>query len=1069
MSFDKSKLMDVVQNVYAYKRGEAYAADGRVHISINAVESGIRTVMADVSDNNGKENRVTVRIDDATSEIQNYSCTCPVYLEKDGGCKHVAAAVLAACGNEAPRSAESAQVKKAEVKSDMSVSLLIKAYANEIDEEEADACGAEIKPVIQQTFEDVTLGFRIGSDKFYVIKDLKKFKQNMLDNETVEYGKSFTFTHSFARLNRQSRALASFILSHVSDEPDKMYYLASPQKQLNADGYLLDDFFAIYTEDTILFDNKGVPHEYNVRRENPKISIRLINSTADSYKLKLDDDIAILGTGMLCYMVSEDNIYVCDKAFTSSAAALVELLCRRKSGVNISHNDIKTFYGTVIQPALEYISLEAAVDIEQLAPVPLESKLYLDMPQDNVVTAELKFCYGDEVHAAFQPALISRSPDLKGEVRAQRLLSRFFSDIDEVEGIARINGNEAELFTLIDRGIDTLSEHMTIYATDRFKTLKVRPQVKMSIGVRIESDLLHLDIDVEDFDINELVEIIASCREGNEYHKLADGSFVKLTDTSVSELSEIADTLNLSDKDLLEKSVIMPRYRMLYLDSVLKQNKQIRFERDKAFRKTVRELKSVTDSDLVIPRSLEHTLRGYQVTGYRWMKTISAYGFGGILADDMGLGKTLETIAFLLSEKEDNGSCKALVVCPSSLVLNWENEFKRWAPSLTTAVVMGNAAEREEIIAAGNPDVFITSYDLLKRDILHYDGISFRFEIIDEAQYIKNHTTQNSKAVKVVKSDIRFALTGTPVENNLAELWSVFDYLMPGYLYNYNKFRDKFEIPVIRENDEKALESLRRLALPFILRRMKKDVLKELPEKTETVLYAAFDEEQRRLYDATAMQMRSDIRKRMAENGEENNRFEILAMLTKLRQICCAPTLAVKKKQEIIPSAKLEMCMELTQNCVESGHRVLIFSQFTSMLDIIAENLEEMGIAYYTITGKTKSKERIHLVNSFNRNDTPVFLISLRAGGTGLNLTGADVVIHFDPWWNMSAQNQATDRAYRIGQLNRVQVYKLIAKDTIEEKIVELQGEKNRLAESVIKDGDGGIMRMSPAELLEML
>jgi SNF2 family DNA or RNA helicase len=363
-------------------------------------------------------------------------------------------------------------------------------------------------------------------------------------------------------------------------------------------------------------------------------------------------------------------------------------------------------------------------------------------------------------------------------------------------------------------------------------------------------------------------------------------------------------------------------------------------------------------------------------------------------------------------------------------------------------------------------DVVFTSYDLLKRDIESYEEAEFRFVVIDDAQYIKNQNTQNAKAVKRLKGGTRIALTGTPIENSLAELWSIFDFLMPGYLYTYNHFKSKYETRITKKNDSAASERLRELVRPFILRRLKGSVLKELPEKIESVSYSTMSDEQRKLYIAAMAQAKKDLSAKLEESGAAQSRIMILAALTRLRQICCDPSLVYDGYGG--GSAKLDACMELIASCIDGGHRILLFSQFTSMLAIIEERISADGIPYCILTGSTPKTERLRLVNSFNDGDTPIFLISLKAGGTGLNLTGADIVIHYDPWWNVSAQNQATDRAHRIGQTNAVQVFKLIAKDSVEERILEMQAKKAALADAVIEEGGGELAALTEEELLSL-
>lgn len=433
----------------------------------------------------------------------------------------------------------------------------------------------------------------------------------------------------------------------------------------------------------------------------------------------------------------------------------------------------------------------------------------------------------------------------------------------------------------------------------------------------------------------------------------------------------------------------------------------------------------------------------------------------------MGLGKTLQVIAVLLAAKEDAERATSLVVAPASLVFNWGEEFARFAPELKVSLITGTQEERRRKIENWqDADVLVTSYDLLKRDIDQYEDKHFSYQIIDEAQYIKNHTTAAAKAVKVIHSDTRFALTGTPIENRLSELWSIFDYLMPGFLYGYDTFKKELETPIVKNGDEEAMKRLQKMTGPFILRRLKEQVLKDLPEKLEEVRYVKFESNQQKLYDGQVVHMKQMIAKQ--NDAEFNkNKLQILAELTKLRQICCDPSLCFENYRGT--AAKVEACMDLIQSALDGGHRMLLFSQFTSMLAILQEHLKKAGIPYYLITGETPKQKRLQLVKEFNEGDVPVFLISLKAGGVGLNLTGADVVIHYDPWWNQAAQNQATDRAHRMGQTKKVTVYKMIMKDSIEEKIQKLQETKRDLAEQVIGGETGQISGMTKEDFLELL
>ncbi len=402
--------------------------------------------------------------------------------------------------------------------------------------------------------------------------------------------------------------------------------------------------------------------------------------------------------------------------------------------------------------------------------------------------------------------------------------------------------------------------------------------------------------------------------------------------------------------------------------------------------------------------------------------------------------------------------------------MNWKNEAEKFANGLKTLVIRGSLAERKNKIKnIEKYDLVITSYDLLKRDIELYKekDYQFKYVIADEAQYLKNSNTQNAKAVKQIKSETRYALTGTPIENSLAELWSIFDFIMPGYLFGYRKFKNTYETPIVKGEDEAAMSKLKMLIEPFVLRRNKKQVLKELPEKTVTVLDNEMGEEQRKIYLNYLIRAKQEISEQIDLNGYEGSRMQILAALTRLRQICCHPSLFIKDYNE--GSSKLEQCMEIVQEAVNGGHKILLFSGYTSMFEIIEKELKQSNINYFKLTGSTKVEERMRLVDEFNENpEIQVFLISLKAGGTGLNLTGADMVIHYDPWWNVSTENQATDRAYRIGQRNNVQVYKLITKNSIEEKIYKLQERKAKLADEMLDTKTKFVSKLSKEEIMEL-
>ena len=716
------------------------------------------------------------------------------------------------------------------------------------------------------------------------------------------------------------------------------------------------------------------------------------------------------------------------------------------------------------------------------------------------------------------------------EFRIKSLMERHFHKIDVDKGALILKGEDELLYDFIHGGQQLLGNQARIFATDRYKRLIVPAKAKLSAGVSLDGELLNVTFDLEGFPTEELLDALSAYQLRKKYHRLKTGAFVSLEDEDLQDAFAFAEGMHLSKKDLAAGSLALPKYRAMYLDDVMKRSCRGRFNRDGGFKALIREIREIEDSELEAPGRLEPVLRDYQKTGYCWLRTMARLGFGAILADDMGLGKTLQLIALLVAaagerldaeqereaaigaggkpeaaaggeaetawekaaggeqEREaaigaggkpeaaagGRGSVLGLVACPASLVLNWEKELEKFGQELSPYPILGTAAERQKRILAlkemGQREkavcVVLTSYDLLKRDLSLYDGMAFDYHIVDEAQYIKNHSTQNARAVKRIYSRHRFALTGTPVENRLSELWSIFDFLMPDYFGSYNKFKENYEAPILQEKDERAAEALRRQVSPFVLRRLKQKVLSELPDKVESVVCVPMEGEQKKLYLANLAQARQEVGKRISEGGFQTGKLQILALLTKLRQLCCHPALCYEDYTK--GSGKLEACMELIREAVEGGHRVLLFSQFTSMLALIEESLKKEKLPYYILTGKTDKATRHRLVNEFNENQIPVFLISLKAGGTGLNLTGADVVIHFDPWWNRAVQDQATDRAYRIGQEKNVMVYKLVAEATIEEKIVNLQEMKGDLADSIISENSTLLTMLSEKELSQL-
>jgi SNF2 family DNA or RNA helicase len=471
----------------------------------------------------------------------------------------------------------------------------------------------------------------------------------------------------------------------------------------------------------------------------------------------------------------------------------------------------------------------------------------------------------------------------------------------------------------------------------------------------------------------------------------------------------------------------------------------------------------------VVPEAIQASLRNYQLDGIQWLDRLRNMHLNGILADDMGLGKTLQAITILTQYKLENPKQTSLVVCPTSLVYNWKEEFSKFNPNLKVLAIDGNPNQRKKLLGKIKQyDAVITSYTLLQKDIESYKKISFGYAILDEAQHIKNRGTRNAQSVKMVEAAHRLILTGTPIENSLDELWSLFDFLMPGLLSSYDRFVEKYIRFPSTQQGGKNLDNIRRKVAPFILRRMKNDVLADLPPVSEIVYHCHLSEIQQELYRSYAASAREELAQLVKKEGFDRVQIHVLATLTRLKQICCHPAIFAKDQPETGDSAKYDMMLELLQTLMEARHKTVIFSQYTRMLNIMREDLQKQGIRFEYLDGS--SKNRLSIVKKFNEDENiPIFLVSLKAGGSGLNLVGADTVIHYDMWWNPAVENQATDRVHRLGQKQSVSSYKLITLNTIEEKILDLHKRKKSLVKEVVSRDEDMMAKLTWEEVLELL
>ena len=894
----------------------------------------------------------------------------------------------------------------------------------------------------------------------YVVKSIPNLMEAVEMGKSVSYGKALAFVHRWDAFDEESRALLQLLRRQVNarqsmDKAAVRVYGGAEQGP--AGGMILTG--EIFDDLVQLYEHTGFLGGYELREGLPVITMT-VERRRGGVQVEGEPALSAVQGLDYDYLFSEDTLWRLQRPGCTRILPALQALGGKS--LFFTSADATAFCSYVLPELGSKLNI---VDPERLLlnQIPLEPvvQFYLDAPDSFRIEAHAEFLYGEDKVTPFVPSPTGLLRDVRAESRAKRLLASYLQPgvggREEVYGTA----DEDEIYRMLEEGVPALLAEGEVYLTDAFRSLQAAPP-RITVGVSVHGSVLDLEVDTGEFPVAELKDLLRSLHQKKRYHRLRDGRLLRLDD-SLEGLDELNDTLELSGAKLKSGHAELPLYRAPSLDWALSGQNGLRFNRDDAFRRISRSFHAVKDSEYTPPESLHNVLRKYQRDGYRWLRTLDGYGMGGILADDMGLGKTVQVLSYLLAMKESGQRLPSLIVCPASLVLNWQEECQKFTPQLSCVAVDGDAAHRAELAKQwAEADLVVTSYDLMRRDEELYSGQQFYACILDEAQAIKNHTTQKYKAVCGVNSKVRFALTGTPVENRLGELWSIFSFLMPGYLPPYKTFCARFEKPIVQEDDKDALRRLNQLTGPFILRRMKSEVLKELPPKTENLHRIELDEQQRKLYLAAVVDAREKLRAAKPED-----KMAVFAVLMRLREICCDPRLVADNWDG--GSAKLDACMELVTAAVEGGHRILLFSQFTSMLELLAKRLDEAGVSHFTLQGSTPKPVRAELVRRFNSGEADVFLISLRAGGTGLNLTAADIVIHYDPWWNVAAQNQATDRAYRIGQRNPVQVYKLIAQDTIEEKIVELQQAKQDLAETVTGSADGAILSMKPEELLQLL
>lgn len=1069
-----------------------------------------------VKGSDGSYYSVTVDLDVSAGEVLDYSCTCPAAARYPGMCKHEIALALVSLGDvpagegpdAAPRFAcDSGRSRGADrpqshasggaaverpTSEGMSV-LLGRSTRQRLDEAAAARpLGASRRELARLEPTLCLPGRGSGEKNFllklsvargsasYVVKSVTAFAQACREGAEVAYGKRLSVIHVPSAFDEASWRLAGLVTQIVESQValDLRGTLNAMRAQAPARALALSDAEAIRVLDVL--QGQGVEVElsdgfFNVRGDDLQVSVGTprpaCSVTADAaggLDVRLSPEVRVLLSGDACYVVDAARAQRTDEEFARKAAPIVSVLAAAGSS-HVSSRDVGEFCRSVLPVLRAWCDLAAPASLDQMAP-PAPSFRFRIGEKDGSVFCDAAVSYGDWFGAPGAPEAQGQPQrDLAAEYHVCDVLADYFPLGGAAPGEPdyRFGEDDEELlFRLLTDGLSELDGLGEVLLSERLRGIRVRPAPSLSVRATVKSDLLNVELGASGLTKEELVEYLDGFSRQQRYVRLTSGDLVRIGD-NLKVAQELADGLGVSVEELAVGRTGLASARSLLIDALLERADGVRLERDAGFRRIVRDFESYGDADIDVPAGLEATLRGYQEDGFRWLGTLERLGFGGILADDMGLGKTLQVIAHVLAQKEaGRGGC-TLVVCPASLVYNWMSEISRFAPGLATVAVLGTKAARRVLIGGHEgADVLVTSYDLLRRDVEEYAPLHLSRVVLDEAQYIKNPKAQVTRAVKCLDADVRLALTGTPIENRLAELWSIFDFLMPGYLGTRDQFAKRYEGPVeAGEHDGRRL--LRCAIGPFVLRRLKSEVLADLPEKTESVVYSQMSPRQRKLYLATQDRLALQVQ-HMDKGGPRGpERLKVLAELTRLRQICCDPRLCLDGYEG--GSAKLETCLELVSQARDAGHRVLVFSQFASMLDLIGQRLSAAHVTWFQLTGRTSKEARERLVRRFQAGEADVFLVSLKAGGVGLNLTAADVVIHYDPWWNVAAQDQATDRAYRIGQRRDVSVMRLVVEGTVEEKIVRMQEAKRDLAASVLDGEEVRSLLLTRDDLLALL
>ena len=876
---------------------------------------------------------------------------------------------------------------------------------------------------------ECTVKILIGDEKLYTLGNhASAFKIVYESREgEVYFGKSFTYNPQKYYLSSDAETILKAYYNTFDDGGYNYINTSSLKKFLNK---LKNIKFVInnYEVDGI---SEYFPIDTNLIKKN------------ETYELDFDlENIENLIEKDYEYIFYKGKLY----HLNAKEQELIEDLKQNElDKLIISKDKLDLFNKGLLKVVRKKLKIDSSV-VDIVLPSIIKAKLYFDIRNEYIIS-NIVFNYDDKEIDYFNKSNeILR--DINFETSVLNDVGKYGFILEKDKLVLRDIEQEVEF---LENGLEQLATKYEIFTTEKFKNIKIKKKTSVSSMFGIGQDnILNYNFNLGDINSSELVSIFDSIKDKKKYYRLKNGDIINLEDESLQELNNLTEELELTDEEIINGKGSILKYRAIYLDS-LKKTKYSIISTDNLFDNFIKNFYEYKDSNL----SLEDTsiLRDYQLTGVKWLYNLAKTGFGGILADEMGLGKTIQVIYYIKQMLKDSPTSKFLIVVPTSLAYNWEHEFDSFASQIKKAICIGSKEKRKHILKDLNKiNVIITTYGLLREDEEIYENLNFNTMIIDEAQNIKNNHAGITKVVKSIKAETKFALTGTPLENSILELWSIFDFIMPGYLANLTKFQSKYKIKDFDEDSEILIKGLSKQINPFILRRKKSDVVKELPEKLINDIYIDLKDEQKKLYVAELNRVKEEMDKIIKEEGMNKARFLILQLLTKLRQICIDPSIVYDNYTD--GSNKIEQLENIVSEYTKNNHKVLIFSSFKTALNIVKEKLNNAKIKTYMIDGSVPAKTRIEIVDNFNENDDiKVFLIMLKSGGTGLNLASADVVIHLDLWWNPQAENQATDRAHRIGQTNTVEVIHLITKGTIEEKILELQNKKRILSDKLI-DGE---------------